>query len=178
MTFWLRFGTMGKEKTIYTRKKTTQDLKITFTWDKEMTAIAVKGQTHSHFIRVAALSSAGSVFPMRSSWVREWLNPVPEVAGFINLILWIIMPPFFTNEPALSKWHRSIFFSVIWFNIISVSATMLPLDKAVYFQKKPLPQAYTELEYSSLTQVHRQNYSFFIERLFKNGLSGLLYENT
>lgn len=52
-----------------------------------MIAVAGKRQTHSHFIRVAALSSAGSGFPVRSKWVREWLNPVQEVAGFINLIL-------------------------------------------------------------------------------------------
>lgn len=45
---------------------------------------------------------------------------------------------------------------------------MLSLDKAVYFEKNELPQEYTELEYSSLTQVHRQNSIIFIERLFKN----------
>lgn len=119
LIFWLRFGTMGKEKIIYTRRKKLprQDLKITFKWDKEMIAIAGKGQTHSHLIRVAALPSAASGFPVRSNWIREWLNPVQEVAGgFINLILWIIMPPSFTNEPAFSKWCRSAF--LMWSNLI------------------------------------------------------------
>lgn len=44
-----------------------------------MIAVAGKGQTDSHFIHVAALSSAGSGFPMRNNWVREQLNTAQEV---------------------------------------------------------------------------------------------------
>lgn len=156
-----------------------QDLKISSKWDKEMIAIAGKKQTQSHFIPAAALSSAGSGFPVRSKWAREWLNSVQEVAGFINLILWIIMSPSFPNEPAVSKWCRSAFFNVIWINIITVCMFhCATVRQGIWFPKEPFPQAYAELEYSSLRQVHGQNYLFFIERLFKDQLNDFLYKNT
>lgn len=52
------------------------------------------------------------------------------------------------------------------------------ISQSIRFPKESLPQVYTEFEYSSLIQVHSQNYFFFIERRFKDWLKDFLYEKT
>lgn len=127
---------MGKEKTIYTRRqKTTQAGSQNHFQMRKRNDCYCWQEANSHFICVAALSSAGSGFPVRGNRVREQLNPGQEVVGFINLILWIIMPPSFTNEPTRSKWSRFAFFNVLWTNIVTVCSTMPLGDKTFDFQK-------------------------------------------
>lgn len=122
-----------------------QDLKITYKWDKEITAVAGKGETDSHFIHVAALSSAGSGFPMRNNWLKEQLNTAQEV---LVLRIW--------SSELLCLWPSLM--NLLSSNDIGQLFSMLPdlilllwlplcchKTRHSILEKKPLPQLYTEL---------------------------------
>lgn len=121
------------------KKLPRQDLKITYKWDKEITAVAGKGQTDSHFIHVAALFSAGSGFPMRNNWLREQLNTAQEV-----LVLWIWSCELLCLCPSLMNlispndidqlfWMLPDLILLLWFPLCCHKTSHSILEKSHFF---------------------------------------------